>query len=84
MSARRRYSAVRQPRARAADSPAASRGAPSIIASTASRMGGGRSAAKVARYEPRNEQRVVFGDTIFVERLNTPAVEFIRAHAAGW
>ena len=41
-------------------------------------------AVKFPRYDPRAERRVVFGDSIFVETLNTPGVEFIRAHSAGW
>jgi para-nitrobenzyl esterase len=39
-------------------------------------------ALKFPPYDPRDERRVVFGDSIFVERLNTPGVEFIRAHPA--
>ncbi len=41
----------------------------------------GTSAVKVPRYDPRNEQRVVFGDTIYVEKMNTEQIEFLRAHA---
>jgi para-nitrobenzyl esterase len=37
-------------------------------------------AVKVPRYDPQNEQRVVFGDTIYVEKMSTAAVEFLRAH----
>jgi len=39
------------------------------------------SAVKVPRYDPRDEQRTVFGDTIYIERLNTAQLEFLRAHA---
>jgi para-nitrobenzyl esterase len=35
---------------------------------------------KFPKYDPANEQRVVFGDTIFVETLNTPGVDFLQAH----
>ncbi len=34
-------------------------------------------AVKFVRYDPKNEQRVVFGDTITVERINTPGIDFI-------
>jgi para-nitrobenzyl esterase len=36
---------------------------------------------KVPRYDPKNEERVVFGDAIYVEKLNTAQIEFLRAHA---
>ena len=39
------------------------------------------SAVKVPRYDPNNEERVVFGDTIYIEKMNTAQVEFLRAHA---
>jgi len=39
------------------------------------------SAVKVPRYDPKNEERVVFGDTIYVDKLNTTQIEFLRAHA---
>lgn len=38
---------------------------------------------KVPRYDPNNEQRVVFGDRIFVEKLNTAQLEFLRVHPPG-
>ena len=39
------------------------------------------SAVKVPRYDPKNEERVVFGDTIYIDKLNTAQIEFLRAHA---
>jgi hypothetical protein len=36
---------------------------------------------KAPRYDPNHEQRVVFGDTIYVDTLNTQQIEFLRAHA---
>ncbi len=39
------------------------------------------SAVKVPRYELKHEPRVVFGDTISIEKLNTEQIEFLRAHA---
>lgn len=41
----------------------------------------GTGAVKVPRYDPANEQRVVFGDTIYIDKLNTAQIEFLRAHA---
>jgi para-nitrobenzyl esterase len=38
-------------------------------------------AVKVPRYDPNNEQRVVFGDSIYVDKLNTAQIEFLRSHA---
>ncbi len=38
-------------------------------------------AVKVPRYDPNDEHRVVFGDTISIEKMNTAQVEFLRAHA---
>ncbi len=38
---------------------------------------------KFVKYDPNNEQRVVFGDSIYVEKLNTPGLEFIEANPAG-
>lgn len=35
----------------------------------------------VPRYDPAHEQRVVFGDTVSLEKLNTAQIEFLRAHA---
>ncbi len=37
-------------------------------------------AAKVPRYDPRNEQRIVYGDKIWIEKLDTAQLEFLRAH----
>ena len=37
-------------------------------------------AAKVPRYDPKNEQRVVFGDKVWIEKLDTAQLEFLRAH----
>ncbi len=37
-------------------------------------------AVKVPRYDPNDEQRVVFGDTIRIEKMNTEQIEFLRAH----
>jgi para-nitrobenzyl esterase len=34
-------------------------------------------AVKFVRYDPKNEQRTVFGDTITVEKLNTPGMDFL-------
>jgi para-nitrobenzyl esterase len=39
------------------------------------------SAVTVPRYDPKNEERVVFGDTIYIDKLNTAQIEFLRAHA---
>jgi para-nitrobenzyl esterase len=40
------------------------------------------SAVKVPRYDPKNEQRVVFGEgKIYIDKLNTEQIEFLRAHA---
>ncbi len=36
--------------------------------------------ARIPRYDPRNEQRVVFGDKIWIEKLDTAQLEFLRAH----
>jgi len=38
-------------------------------------------AVKVPRYDPNNEQRIVFGDSIYIDKLNTQQIEFLRAHA---
>ena len=38
---------------------------------------------KVPRYDPNNEQRIVFGDKIYVEKMNTAQIEFLRAHPPG-
>jgi para-nitrobenzyl esterase len=38
------------------------------------------SAVKVPRYDLKNEQRVIFGDSIYVEKMNTDQVEFLRSH----
>lgn len=38
---------------------------------------------KFVKYDSDNEQRVVFGDSIYVEKLNTPGVEFIAANPVG-
>jgi para-nitrobenzyl esterase len=35
---------------------------------------------RIPRYDPRTEQRVVFGDKIWVENLSTAQLEFLRAH----
>jgi para-nitrobenzyl esterase len=35
---------------------------------------------KIPRYDPGNEQRVVYGDKIWIEKLNTAQLEFLRAH----
>jgi hypothetical protein len=35
---------------------------------------------KIPRYDPRNEQRVVYGDKIWIEKMNTAQLEFLRAH----
>jgi para-nitrobenzyl esterase len=38
-------------------------------------------AVKVPRYDPKNEQRVVFGDnSIYIDKLSTEQIEFLRAH----
>jgi para-nitrobenzyl esterase len=37
-------------------------------------------AVRVPRYDPNNEQRVVFGDTIWIEKMNTEQIEFLRSH----
>jgi para-nitrobenzyl esterase len=37
-------------------------------------------AVKVPRYEPENEQRSVFGDKIYTEKMDTTAIEFLRLH----
>jgi para-nitrobenzyl esterase len=39
------------------------------------------SMVKVPRYDASNEERTVFGDSIYVEHLNTAQIEFLRAHA---
>ena len=39
-------------------------------------------AVNVPRYDLKNEQRVVFGDSIHIEKLNTEQIEFLRAHIA--
>ena len=40
------------------------------------------SAVKIPRYDPKNEQRVVFGDgSIYIDKLDTAQIEFLRAHA---
>ena len=36
--------------------------------------------AKIPRYNPRREQRLIFGDSITVETLNPRQVEFIQTH----
>jgi para-nitrobenzyl esterase len=36
--------------------------------------------AKVPRYDPRNEQRIVYGDKVWIEKLDTAQLEFLRAH----
>jgi para-nitrobenzyl esterase len=38
---------------------------------------------KVPRYDPNNEQRIVFGDTIYAEKMNSAQIEFLHAHPAG-
>ena len=39
-------------------------------------------AVKIPRYDPKNERRVVFGDgTIYIDKLDTGQIEFLRAHA---
>jgi para-nitrobenzyl esterase len=38
-------------------------------------------AVKVPRYDPKNEQHAVFGDTIYVEPMSTAQIEFLRTHA---
>jgi para-nitrobenzyl esterase len=35
----------------------------------------------VPRYDPAQEQRVVFGDSVSTDKLNTAQIEFLRAHA---
>lgn len=40
-------------------------------------------ALKFIKYDPNNEQRIVFGDSIYVEKLNTPGLEFIEANPLG-
>jgi para-nitrobenzyl esterase len=37
-------------------------------------------AVKIPRYDPKNEQRIIFGDTIWIEKMNTAQLEFLRAH----
>jgi para-nitrobenzyl esterase len=37
-------------------------------------------AVRIPRYDPKNEQRVIFGDKIWVEKMNTGQLEFLRAH----
>jgi para-nitrobenzyl esterase len=38
-------------------------------------------AVKIPRYDPKNEQRIVFGEaTIWIEKMNTAQLEFLRAH----
>ena len=37
-------------------------------------------AVKFARYDPKNEQRTVFGDTIRIEKLNTRGMDFLLQH----
>jgi carboxylesterase type B len=34
----------------------------------------------VPKFNPGNEQRVVFGDTLWIEKLSTAQLEFLRAH----
>lgn len=34
----------------------------------------------LVRYDPADEQRVVFGNEIHVERINTPGMDFLAAH----
>jgi para-nitrobenzyl esterase len=38
-------------------------------------------AVKVPRYDPKSEQRVIFGETISIDKMNTEQIEFLRAHA---
>jgi para-nitrobenzyl esterase len=38
-------------------------------------------AVKVPRYDPNDEKRVVFGDSIAIEKMNTEQIEFLRTHA---
>jgi para-nitrobenzyl esterase len=37
-------------------------------------------AVQIPRYDPNDEQRIVFGDKIWVEKLSTAQLEFLRAH----
>jgi para-nitrobenzyl esterase len=37
-------------------------------------------AVTIPRYDPKNEQRVVFGDKVWTEKLDTAQLEFLRAH----
>jgi para-nitrobenzyl esterase len=39
-------------------------------------------ALKIPRYDPNDEQRIVFGDTVYIDKLNTAQIEFLRAHVA--
>lgn len=37
-------------------------------------------AVKIPRFHPKSEQRVVFGDKVWIEKLDTAQLEFLRAH----
>jgi hypothetical protein len=37
-------------------------------------------ATKISRSDPKDEQRIVSGDKIWIEKLNTAQLEFLRAH----